>query len=339
MKFLHLSSTLALGMLVMQTGAASGQDLGAQCADGLSSEAYFRISHQNSTTSPIHPRLEEIVADIGSRTSGKLRLEIFPSAQLGGPVQAMEQAAFDQNIIFYTTSGELATAGVSDYSILNGPFLTPTLEAAQKLAASDIVAGMHEQLAANGGVRVLSLNWFDSPRSILGHEGYPNPGDLEGVKMRVPEAPAYIRTFEQLKASVMPLPFTELYLALQQGVVQAAEGGIQGMDNANLMEVAKVVTVTDHFRSFYGFGMSEKLYSDLPEACQMLLVEEFTTKGDTYSAGMSDITEKAVAELTARGITFVEADQAAYRAATEGFYTLFPEWSDNLLERVRAAME
>lgn len=339
MKLKLLATATSLGVLALHSAAAYGQDVGAQCAAELDGEAYFRISHQNSPTSPIHPKLEEIVSEIGDATDGKLRLEIFPSAQLGGPVQALEQAAFDENVIFYMSSGNLATAGVPDYSILNGPFLTPSLEAAQALASSDVVVEMAEALASKGGIRVLALNWFDSPRSILGDAAYPNPQDLEGVQMRVPEAPAYMRTFEVLKTSPMAVPFSELYLALQQGVVSAAEGGIQGMDDANLMEVADTVTVTDHFRLFYGFAMSENLFADLPDACQSLLVTQFEQKGDDYSAGMNEITAQAIEELTAEGITFVQADQEAYREATEEFYTLFPEWSEGLYERVRGAME
>jgi len=339
MKFSTLASATSLCVIVLHSGAAFAQDRGAQCATELDREAYFRVSHQNSTTSPIHPRLEEIVANIDAATEGKLRLEIFPSAQLGGPVQALEQAAFDQNIIFYVTAGNLATAGVPDFSILNGPFLTPSLEAAQALAESDVVADMNDRLAAQGGIRVLALNWFDSPRSILGRDAYPTPDDLAGVTMRVPEAPAYMRTFELLRTAPMGIPFSELYLALQQGVVSAAEGGIQGMDDANLMEVADTVTVTDHFRLFYGFAMSENLFMDLPEACQNLLVSEFKSRGDEYSAGMDEITAQAIEELTAEGITFVQADQEAYRQATVEFYSLFPEWSDGLYQRVLSAME
>ncbi len=339
MKVKFLGSTASAVAVVAAVTMAQAAENGAQCAAELDGEAYFRISHQNSTTSPIHPKLEEIVADIGQQTDGKLKLEIFPAAQLGGPVQALEQATFDENIIFYMSAGNLATAGVADYSILNGPFLTPTLEEAQKLAASDLVTEMNGQLAEKGGLRVLALNWFDAPRSILGHKPYPKPEDLSGIKMRVPEAPAYVRTFEVLGTAPQTIPFSELYLALQQGVVDAAEGGIRGMADANLMEVADTVTITDHFRLFYGFAMSENLFSDLPAACQDLLISEFHDKGDSYSAGMNDITVATIEELEAKGITFVEADQGAYREATEEFYNLFPEWSDNLLERVRAAME
>ena len=339
MKTRLFTTAVSFGALLLTSVSVQAADLGAQCAADLSGESYFRISHQNSTTSPIHPKLEEIVASVGEKTDGKLKLEIFPSAQLGGPVQALEQATFDQNIIFYMSSGNLATAGVPDYSVFNGPFLTPTLEAAQKLAASDLIADMNEELAAKGNLRVLALNWFDAPRSILGHKAYPNPEDLTGIKMRVPEAPAYMRTFEVLNTAPQAVPFSELYLALQQGVVDAAEGGIRGMADANLMEVAKTVTVTDHFRLFYGYAMSENLYKQLPVSCQELLVSEFTEKGDAYSAGMNDITVQAIADLEAQGTTFVQADQEAYRKATEPFYDLFPEWSENLLGRVRDAME
>jgi len=318
--------------------AAQADEIGAACQAALSAPVEFRISHQNSPTSPIHPHLEQISQNIEAETGGMITLPIFPSAQLGGELQALEQAALGENIIFYTTAGALATTGVSAMSILNGPFLTPTLEQAQRLEASPLLASLKDEVAEKGNIRVLALNWFDSPRSILGRKAYPRPEDLIGAKMRVPEAQAYMRMFTVLKTSPMALPFSELYLALQQGVVDAAEGGIDGMANANLMEVADTVTVTDHFRLFYGFAMSDDLYAALPEPCRQILHREFTQKGELYSAGMDDVTAKRIEDLKSRGIKFVMADKEAYRQATETFYSLFPEWPENLLSQVRDSM-
>lgn len=338
MKAALVTTISSLGILALASGAQA-QELGAQCAAGLDREAYFRISHQNSTTSPIHPRLEQIVADVSAATDGKLRMEIFPSAQLGAPLQALEQASFGENIIFYTQTGDLATAGLPDFSIFNGPFLTPSLEAAEKLAQSDVMAEMKDQLAASASIRVLAINWFDSPRVFLGHKGFPEPSDLAGVKLRSPEAPAYMRTFELLGTLPLALPFSELYLALQQGVVEATEGGLDGMADANLMEVADTVTLTEHFRLFYGFAMNEDLFQGLPEACRDLLTTEFNEKGAAYSLGMNEVTANREASLREKGIVFVDANQDAYREATTGFYTMFPEWSEGLYDRVQSAMQ
>lgn len=333
-----LSLTTALAAIAM-TGSSQANENGKACQAALSSPAEFRISHMNSPTSPIHPHLEKAAAAIGEATGGKVKMTVFPSAQLGGEMQALEQAALGENIIFYTNAGSLATTGVPSFSVLNGPFLTESLEAAQKLTKSDVVKEMEDELAEKGALRLLALNWFDSPRSILGHKGYPKPEDLAGTKMRVPEAPAYMRTFNLLKTAPMALPFSELYLALQQGVVDAAEGGIDGMANANLMEVAKTVTVTDHFRLFYGFAMSSDLFANLPEPCQTLVSDTFKAEGDAYSSEMDGVTAKRIEDLKNKGVTFVEADQAAYRKATEEFYTMFPEWPEGLVDKVRGAMK
>jgi TRAP-type C4-dicarboxylate transport system substrate-binding protein len=337
----HTKSVIFVSTAVMllAAGSANAASSGEQCAAELSSPVEFRISHQNSTTSPIHPRLLDVVKDVDAATKGKIKLTVFPSAQLGGEMQALEQASLGQNIIFYTTAGALATAGVPELSILNGPFLTENLASAQKLAKSDLVKGWEDKLSDQGNLRVVALNWFDSPRSILSNKGYPQPSDLSGIKMRVPEAPAYLRTFTLLKTSPLPLPFSELYLALQQGVVNAVEGGIRGMDDAKLMEVAKTVTVTNHFRVFYGFAMSSDRFDKLPEPCQKVMTEQFTEKGDTYSAGMDKITEEAIDSLKKRGVTFVNADIPAYKEATRGFYTMFPEWPKGLFEQVQAALK
>lgn len=339
MKLNYKISVATLAILASLPTFAMAQQAGSTCAADIDGEAYFRISHQNSVTSPIHPKLEEVVASVSKATDGKLRLEIFPSAQLGGPVQALEQATLGENLIFYTQTGNLATVGMPDYSVFNGPFLTPTLEAANKLAESELMQEMTESLAEKADLRVLAINWFDSPRVFLGKRGYPTPSDLSGVKLRSPEAPAYMRTFKLLDTLPLALPFSELYLALQQGVVEAVEGGLDGMADANLMEVATTVTNTEHFRLFYGFAMNETLFKALPTSCQELLSTEFKAKGKGYSTGMSDITAERQKSLLDAGVEFVEVDREAYREATSGFYTMFPEWSEGLYDRAVAAMK
>ena len=320
--------------------SASAQDLGAACAKGLSNPVTLRLAHINSETSPIHPNLVKLVDRVQAQTSGKLSFQIFSSAKLGGIFQNLEQAALGENIVFYSDPSSLATAGVPEYNVLSGPFLIDSIPAGQKLVQSPLVQGWNEQLAKKGSIRVLALNWMDSPRSILGRSKFfTSPSDLAGVKMRIPQAPAYLRTFEALKAVTLSLPFSEVYLALQQGVVDALEGGVRGMSDANLMEAAKFVTLTDHMRVPYGFAMSEDRYQRLPKDCQELLKGAFVEQGKAYSDQMDAITRDTISELKTKGVRFETPDIDAYRNATASFYNAFPEWPAGLVDQVRATMK
>lgn len=325
------------GRPVTATEGSATAAASVECADALSAPVSFRISHLNSTASPIHPHLESIVNSVATATSNKIRMNIFPDAQLGGPADGIEQATFGENVIVYTTAGGLAGLGVADLTILDGLFLTPTLESAQSLAESEVMQNWIDELAAKG-VRVLAINWFDSPRSMLGQRGYPHPNDLRGVTVRIPEVRSFRETFRQLGASTQAIPFSELYFALEQGVVEATEGGIRGMADANLMEVARTVTITDHFRLFCAFVMSEERFSQLPASCRVLLESEFRAKGDAYSQQMEQITSSTIAALANQGISFVTADKEAYRVATRGYYDAFPEWTPGLYDRVMTAL-
>lgn len=331
---LALSVALACGAL-----PAVAQDRGALCAEALRSPVQLRAAHINAPASPLHTHLGQVADAVSRATKGQLQLTLFPAAQLGNAPQLMEQAALGQNLIFYTEAGSLATAGVRDLAVLGGPFLIDDVAQGERLTQSALFKDWTERLAERGNLRILSLNWFDSPRSMLAKgRAFRTPADMAGVKMRVPQAPTFLRTFELLKTLPVALPFSEVYLGLQQGVVDGLEGGVRGMMDANLYEVADTVTLTNHFTLFLGWAMSEAQYQKLPSACRAVLTEAFQTGGRTYSAAMDGITREAVATLRARGIKFVDADHAAYRSATERFYSLFPEWSPGLLSRVRQAM-
>jgi TRAP-type C4-dicarboxylate transport system substrate-binding protein len=89
----------------------------------------------------------------------------------------------------------------------------------------------------------------------------------------------------------------------------------------------------------YGFAMSEDRFSKLPASCQGVLISAFQTQGEIYSDQMNDITMETIKDLKATGVTFVQPDIEAYRKATAGFYTAFPEWPAGLVDEVRAAMK
>lgn len=325
----HITRRLALG------GLAAAALLGPHVA--AAQTVTIRIASVNAPTTVSNVTVQEVAERITARTEGRVAFQFFPSGQLGTTTDSLEQASQGQPIITFTSASFMSTFGVPELAVVEGPFVVADNVEAERLANSALMQGYYDRLAAAAGIRVLSLNWFDGARHMIGSAPYPTPDALKGVLMRVPPVQTWIKTFEPLGVVPTTVEAAEAYSALAQGVVTAAESPLTGLRASKWYEVAKHITLTGHFNLFTGWVMSEAAFQSLSEADRAIVLEEFRKGGQELTAKSEALAGEIRAEFEAAGVTFHEADLDAYRAATAGFYTSFPDWPAGLFDTVRAA--
>lgn len=330
-RMIAASAAAVVGLSLI--GCATGGNGGDEAAAG--EVTTISVSHVESASSITHQTLEAVAERVKERSGGSLELEIYPDGQLGTSADTLQQSASGEPIIGYTDAAELSTLSPgSNLDILAGPFLFEDTEQAQTFHESDVFAGMGDTLAEEGGVRILALNYFLGTRNILGNAAYPEPSDLSGVKLRVPPIDSFTRTTELLGAVPTTVDYTEVYSALQQGVVDAAENDINSMLDQQWGEAANQLTMTHHFQLFLGFAMGNAAFDALTEEQQQILLEEFERGGVDSTAENASKESDTLEALEAEGVMITEANLEAYRDQTEAYYDSYP---DGLLDDVRSA--
>lgn len=315
----------AATMTTMLTGIALAQDL------------TIRIASVNAPTSESWKGVMATAERVTERTEGRVKFEGFPSGQLGTTTDSIEQASQGLPVMTFTSASFLSRFGVPELSIVEGPFIVSGTAEAETLAFSDLMKGYYDRLAETAGIRVVAINWFDGPRHMIGSAGYPSPDDLKGVRMRVPPVETWLKTFQPLGVVATTVEAAEVYSALSQGVVTAAESPLTGLRASKWPEVAKEITLTGHFNLFTGWVMSEAAFQQMSEGDRAILLEEFRKGGQDLTEISANLEAEIRAEFEASGVTFHEADIDAYRKATASFYTSFPNWPAGLYDQVRAA--
>ncbi|WP_342363301.1 TRAP transporter substrate-binding protein DctP [Terrarubrum flagellatum] len=298
--------------------------------------ATIRLAHVNQPTSEMHKVGAETAERVIARCAGRVAIKLFPAGQLGTTTEMIEQASQGEPIITYADAAYLSGFGVPELSILGGPFIVDSIVEGQRLAASSLVQGWCDRLAAKASVRVLALNWFDGQRHLIGKAAYPKPSDMKGVKIRVPPVPSWRKTFEPLGAIPTTVEASETYSALAQGVVAAAESPLLGIRANRWYEVVKNITLTAHFTLFTGWVMSSKAFDGLAEADRAILLEEFQKGGAEIARRADEKAAEVRREFEKEGVAFASADIPAYRDATRSFYAGFADWPKGLHEQVRA---
>lgn len=300
-------------------------------------EVTIRIATVNAPTSQSWKGVMAVAERVTERTDGRVAFQGFPSGQLGSTTDSIEQASQGLPIMTFTSASFLAGFGVPELAVVEGPFVVADNVEAERLANSSLTQGFYDRLAETAGLRVVALNWFDGPRHMIGTAAYPEPEDLRSVRMRVPSVETWMKTFQPLGVIPTSVEAAEVYSALSQGVVTAAESPLTGLRASGWYEVAKEITLTGHFNLFTGWVMSESVFQSLNGGDRAILLEEFRTGGQELAKTSAELEAEIRAEFEAKGVTFHEADVEAYRAATQGFYSSFPDWPEGLYAQVRAA--
>lgn len=173
-----------------------------------------------------------------------IRLESYPSAQLGTEAEMLEQVA--------AGGLDVAVAGPSflgvwhqPAEVLDAAYLFEDVDHFTETVEGEAVAQIHDDLFAKSGIKVMST-WYYGTRHVTGDRPVRAPEDLQGVKIRTPDAPLYLRNIAAMGGTATPMALDEVYTALQQGTLDAQENPIPTIASSRLYEVQDYISLTGH---------------------------------------------------------------------------------------------
>jgi tripartite ATP-independent transporter DctP family solute receptor len=323
MKF--LTASLAAAALVVST-AVSAQEI------------KIRFAHSLSPSEPAHQAAEFFAKNVAARTNGKVQITVYPAEQLGPGKDVNEMIRQGANVMNITDPGYLSDF-VPDVGVLNGPYLIKTPQEYEKLLASSWFKGIEQKLES-AGFKLIMANGFFGQRHLLSDKPVRKPEDMAGMTVRVPPNTMWIETFKAMGARPATVQWSEVYNALQQNVVQAAEAPLGSLWGSKLQETRKVISMTGHFTAFVMWPINATFFNKLPKDVQQVLIEE----GRKAGAEMTRLTlasqDEYVAKFKSAGVTFVnDVDVPAFQKATATVYTAFPKWTPGLRETVLATLK
>lgn len=268
---------------------------------------------------PLFKGLESFKAGVEQRSGGKLSVKLFPSSQLGSDEDVLEQARAGAAVAVVVDGGRLAPF-VREFGIMGAPYIANGFPELRKLTTTPLFEGWVEKLRKASGHQVLSFNWFQGQRHLLTNMPVKVPADLAGQRLRTPGAPVWLETIRAMGAVPTPLPWTEVYSALQLKAIDAAEAQLPAVWGARLYEVIKVVTKTGHINLITGLVGSRAWFDGLPKDLQAIVREEALKGGDIGSQTTIASIDGFEAKMRGQGIAINEIDVTPFRDATRVVY-------------------
>ncbi len=329
-----LVSTGCGGNAPSSQGTTAGTD--SVSSSGNEQKIVLKLNHVQSNTDPVQEAFLELADMVKERSKGTIEIQVYANSELGSNKDNLEQVVNGANIISVGDTGFLADY-VPDFGIMNGPFLYDSYEELMKLSESEWYKEVTDSCSAQG-IKVLAMNWYFGERHIISKKPINSPDDMKGLKIRVPSNTMWTATMESLGAAPTTIQWNEVYSALDQGVVDAAEAPLATIYTSKLQEAAKYIATTGHFTGIIGLEMSQKVWDSMSENQQAVLTECVAEEGKIYSERVITDEQEWRKKLEAEGVTFIDVDREPFRTACEAVYTKFPEWSDGLYDKVKGEM-
>jgi tripartite ATP-independent transporter DctP family solute receptor len=304
--------------------AATAASLTGVFAIGNQANAAAAIQMRVGSDSPPHDEhtiaLVKFKELVEAKTSGRISVTIFPSAQLGDNVamnNAVKAGTLDAN---YTDVGVLSS-GAPKVDVISLPFLFPTRDAALSALYGGLGNALKPDIEHAFAAQVLGWG-SDGVRNMWNsHHPIHGVGDVKGLKMRVQASQIHKDTFAALGALPTPIAFSELYTALQTKVVDGADLPVADMMSLKFYQVTKYLTLTRHIPILDAFLVSSKFLAKLSPADADIVRESGRAASDYQAKVSADGEQKNMAELKTKGIEIVEdVDRKPFVDAMAGVY-------------------
>jgi C4-dicarboxylate-binding protein DctP len=287
----------------------------------LAQEHTIRAAHVESTDSALHRGYLVFEAYVEAASGGAVAVEILPAAQLGGLRDALEQAKVGAIEVAQGDESNLDPFH-PPMMVMSAPFFFENDEEVGAFLRGDHFASLNEAMAAEAGLRVLSgasygfRNFTNNLRPIR------TAADLEGMRMRVPPSPLSVAMVEAMGGSPTPIPFEELYGALQQGVVDGQENPLGLIHDYDFAQVQQYLTISNHKVGINFMVINDAFYQGLgPELQRVLRDGAWMAAATEYGERnyQSRVTAAAALEEAGMEVYYPTPDEAlTFRTAAEG---------------------
>lgn len=256
-------------------------------------------------------KFAELVAE---KTSGRVKINVAGAETLGSD-SAMLTSLRTGALDFTANSQGATSALVPELAALGLPFLFPDTEKAMKVLSGPVGVELNKRFEAVG---VVPLDWWDNGIRHLTNSKrkIAAPGDLKGLKIRTPADPMTIDIFQALGAGTEQIAFGELYIALQQGVVDGQENPLANIESSKLFEVNKYISLTAHKWESTPFLMSKIAQARL--GADLEAVKAAAKEAGDLQRKLSAEKDGQVLESFKKNaaVEVVEVDRAAFAKAT-----------------------
>ena len=276
------------------------------------------LSHGLSETHTVHIAMEEFAEKVEERTDGRIKVEIFPNAQLGSETESMEQLTAGVIAMTKVAAPILATYE-EGYNAFGLPYIFDDTEDFYHVMDSDPMQDFFLSSSDDGFV---TLTYYTSgARSFYTkNKAIRTPADLKGLKIRVQDMKSQTDMMKALGGIPVAMSYGDVYTSLQTGIIDGTENNETALTTGKHGEICKVYSTDQHAMIPDVMVMSAKVWKTISPQDQNIILEAARESTESHKIAWDAAIDEAIQEAsTQMGVEFVnDVDKDAFRQATSG---------------------
>ena len=296
MKRMTLKTFLAAAVLAMALPAAA--------------QTKLKWAHVYETSEPYHTQSVWAAEEIKKRTNGKFEIQVFPASSLGKETD-INQGMLLGTVDMIISGPSFAARSYPRLGIAYYPFIFRDGEHLLAYSKSAVFKEMIDGFREKTGIQILAYTYYGA-RMTTANKPILDCAAMKGLKIRVPDSPIYRNTPEACGANATPIAFAEVYLALQNGTVDAQENPLPTIEAKKFYEVQKHIMLTGHIVDGLTTQVAPHVWTKLSDAEKKIFSDVALEAAAKASAQIKQRESELVEEFKKKGITIHQVNRQSF---------------------------
>jgi tripartite ATP-independent transporter DctP family solute receptor len=273
-------------------------------------QTVLKWAHVYETSEPFHTDSVWAAEEIGKRTEGRYKIDVFPASQLG------KEADINQGLKLGTvdiiiSGSSFAARDHKPIGVTYFPYIFRDPTHLLSYTKSDVFKKLAAGYEEKTGNHVVAVSYYGT-RHTTSNRPIAKCADMAGLKMRVPDVPAYLAMPRACGANTTPIAFAEVYLALQNGTVEAQENPLTTIEAKKFYEVQKNIVLTGHIVDHLNTIVSKTRWASLSDEDKAIFTEVMLEAAARTTKTIEAREMALVEDFKKRGLTVTEVDKADF---------------------------
>jgi tripartite ATP-independent transporter DctP family solute receptor len=290
--------------------AASAAALLAATTSGMA-QTKLKWAHVYETSEPFHTASVWAAGEIGKRTNGRYAIDVYPASQLGKETD-INQGLSLGSVDMIISGSSFAAKSYPPIGVTYYPYTFRDADHLLAYTKSDVFKELTKGYEDKTGHRILAVTYY-GVRHTSSNKPIKTCADMKGLKIRVPDVPAYLAMPRACGANTAPIAFAEVYLALQNGTVEAQENPLTTIEAKKFYEVQKHIVLTGHIVDHLNTVMSGALWKKLSEEDRKIFTDVAQEAAAKATAEIKTNEAKLVDFFKQKGLTVTEVNKDEFR--------------------------
>jgi tripartite ATP-independent transporter DctP family solute receptor len=299
-------------MMTMKWSAVAAAVLGLAITGGAAqAQTKLKWAHVYEPNEPFHTQSVWAAGELAKRTNGRYTIDVYPSSQLGKETD-INQGLSLGSVDMIISGSSFAARSYAPIGVTYYPYVFRDANHLLAYTKSDVFKELAKGYTDKTGHQILAVTYYGA-RHTSSNKPLKTCADMKGLKIRVPDVPAYLAMPRACGANTAPIAFAEVYLALQNGTVEAQENPLTTIEAKKFYEVQKHIALTGHIVDHLNTVVSANLWKKLSDEDKKIFSEVAQEAATRATAEIQSKEKELIGFFKDKGLTVSEVDKEDFK--------------------------